>query len=189
VSAPEIGVRIGDCALGIVELAAFRDQAARLGSLLAARGVSLPERGRISRSTGRMIIAARPDRWLLLGPPEVPGALAQSWQAVCGGCAAVVEHSAALSAVYATGPAMREMLKRGCRLDLDPRAFPAGAAGATLMAQVSVTVAMLASGVLLLTPASTARHFREWLAAAAKPFGLGSLGDVTVAALSGEPIT
>ena len=38
------------------------------------------------------------------------------------------------------------------------------------MAQVAVTLAVLPAGVLLLTPSSTARHFQEWLAAAARSF-------------------
>jgi len=44
----------------------------------------------------------------------------------------------------------------------------------------------LAAGWLLLTPATTARHFREWLSAAAGPFGMASRTGVTVATLSGE---
>jgi sarcosine oxidase gamma subunit len=63
------------------------------------------------------------------------------------------------------------MLARGCRLDLDPVEFPAGHAAATHMAQVSVIIAALPSGIMLLTPATTARHVREWLASTAQPFG------------------
>jgi sirohydrochlorin ferrochelatase len=34
-----------------------------------------------------------------------------------------------------------------------------------------VILVALGSGLLLLTPASTARHFHEWLLAAARPLG------------------
>jgi hypothetical protein len=54
------------------------------------------------------------------------------------------------------------------------------------MAQVAVILAVLPSGLLLLTPATTARHLREWLASTAKPFGLVPRADVTVAAVCGD---
>jgi hypothetical protein len=54
------------------------------------------------------------------------------------------------------------------------------------MAQVGVIVARLPPGVLLLSPASTAQHFAEWLATAARPFGFGAGADVTVGALRGD---
>jgi sarcosine oxidase gamma subunit len=75
---------------------------------------------------------------------------------------------------------------RGCRLDLDPDVFPAGSAAATIMAQVSVTIMALSSGVLLLTPATTARHFYEWLASAAKPFGFVAQPALSFSMLSGD---
>jgi heterotetrameric sarcosine oxidase gamma subunit len=184
-----IGVCIADCAADIIELVALRDGSGALGSVAAARGAPLPECGRICRSVDGLILAVRPERWLLCCASAAPGAAARSWQAACDGHAAVIEHSAALTLSYVTGAAAREMLKRGCRLDLDPRFFPAGAAAATIMAQVPVILAALASGVMLLTPASTSRHFREWLVTTARPFGLGSCGSVTVAQLSGECIT
>jgi sarcosine oxidase subunit gamma len=88
--------------------------------------------------------------------------------------------------LHLAGPAVSDVLARGCRLDLHPAAFLPGSAAATSMAQVSVTLARLHAGWLLLTPSSTARHLREWLAAAARPFGLLERGNVNVAALSGE---
>jgi heterotetrameric sarcosine oxidase gamma subunit len=183
-----IGVRIADCTADIIELAAFRDGSDALGSLAAARAAPLPKCGRLCRSVGGLILAVRPDRWLLCCARAATGTAARSWQTACDGRAAVIEHSAALTLFYVTGASAREMLKRGCRLDLDPRAFPPGAAAATIMAQVPVILAALASGLVLLTPASTSRHFREWLITTARPFGLGSFGSVTVAQLSGECI-
>jgi sarcosine oxidase gamma subunit len=78
------------------------------------------------------------------------------------------------------------MLARGCRLDLEPTLFPPGRAAATIIAQVPVTLAALASGMLLLTPATTGRHLRHWLAATARPFGLMPVTSVSVATLTGD---
>jgi hypothetical protein len=60
---------------------------------------------------------------------------------------------------------------QACRIDLDPLAFPVGTACATIMAQVPVILVALASGLLLLTPATTARHFHEWLVSASRLLG------------------
>jgi len=197
VSAPEphpaggvsLGVRIAECTADIIELAALRRQADALRAVAAARSVPLPASGRLGPGADGLILEVRPERWLLVCAPAAPGAAAQSWQAACAGCAAVIELSAALTAYHVTGAAARETLIRGCRLDLDPRVFPAGSAAATLMAQVPVIIGALASGVLLLTPSSTARHFHEWLIHVAKPFGLAPLASVTVARLHGECLT
>ena len=184
-----VGVRIGDCAADIIELAAYRGQAGALASVAAERAVALPALGRVERIAAGLVLAVRPGRWLLLFAPSEPASLASSWQQAGSGCAAVIEHSAALRAFYITGQATREMLKRGCRLDLDARHFPSGAAAATIMAQVPVTLAALPDGVLLLAPSSTARHMREWLMGAAGPFGLGLLPNADFALLCGEPIS
>jgi sarcosine oxidase subunit gamma len=97
-----------------------------------------------------------------------------------------VDLSSAFTALYVAGPAVREVLARGCRLDLHEEAFASGGVASTHMAQVAVTLAALPAGWLLLTPSTTARHFREWLTATAGPFGIASRTGVTVATLSGE---
>ena len=110
-----------------------------------------------------MSLSVRPDRWLLLSPPSAPGEAAKKWATRCAGCAATVDLSSAFAAFELSGNSAREMLARGCRLDLDPAAFPEGHAAATIMAQVSVILANLGPAFLLLTPSTTARHFDEWL--------------------------
>jgi heterotetrameric sarcosine oxidase gamma subunit len=192
VSAPELvagpgaGVRLASYPADIVEIAALREGARTLRDVAAARAESLPACGRITHAARGLILSVRPERWLCIYPPAAAGVSARSWQAACAGCAAAVDLSSALTGLYLSGRVVREVLRRGCRLDLDPQVFPAGTAAATFMAQVPVILAALGAGLLLLTPSSTARHLREWLAAAAKPFGLMPLAGVTVASLSGE---
>jgi heterotetrameric sarcosine oxidase gamma subunit len=188
-SAPDEGVRLATCAADVIELAALRGRAGNLAEVAAARGVALPERGRTCATANGLALAVRPDRWLLVTPPLAPGAAAAAWERPCAGCAAAVDLSSALTVLHVAGAAVREMLTRGCRLDLDPRAFPAGHAAATPMVQVQVILAALPSGFLLLTPSTTARHLREWLEGAARPFGLGLRGNVTVTDLSGDEFT
>jgi heterotetrameric sarcosine oxidase gamma subunit len=191
VSGPEsasAGVRLASCAADVVEIAALHGRAREIGSIARGRGLDLPALGRLALGSDQLALCVRPERWLLLGPPAFPGATAALWQAACARVGAAVDLSSGLTALHLSGPQVRELLSRGCRLDLDPDVFPAGSAAATIMAQVAVILAALPSGLLLLTPATTARHLREWLISTAKPFGLALRADVTVAALSGDGV-
>jgi heterotetrameric sarcosine oxidase gamma subunit len=194
VSVPDAGTAPGapaglTCAplpADIIELAALRARTHVLRALGARRGLNFPEFGRSARARDTLVLGTRPERWLVLTAPGPPGAALSLWREVCAGCAAVVDLSSAFTALCIAGPAVREVLARGCRLDLHDEAFAPGSVASTHMAQVAVTLAALPSGWLLLTPSTTARHFREWLTATAGPFGIASRTSVTVATLSGE---
>jgi sarcosine oxidase subunit gamma len=180
VSAPEAqampesapGLQLESSASDIVELAALRGRGGDVERIALGRGVQLPALGRTRVATDHLALCVRPQRWLILTPPAAAGISAAAWQAACAGAGAALDLSSGLCALEFTGSATREVLARSCRIDLDPGAFPIGAACATIMVQVPVILAALASGVLLLTPASTARHLREWLLSTAQPFGL-----------------
>jgi len=180
------GFSLASLPADIIELAALRERTQVLKALAARRGLAFPAVGWIAAARDTLLLCVRPERWLLLTAPGLPGSTLSLWRVPCIGCAAVVELSSGLTALHLAGPAVSDVLARGCRLDLYPEAFVPGSAAATSMAQVSVILARLPGGWLLLTPSSTARHLREWLAASARPFGLLEHGNVNVAALSGE---
>ena len=173
-------VALGSCSLDIVELAALRGRAGELERIARDRGVQLPPLGRASIARDAIALGVRPERWLILTPPAAPGTAADAWGPACSGVAAAVDLSSGLAALHVAGSAVPQVLARGCRLDLHPQAFPAQRTAATMMAQVSVILAALHSGWLLLTPSTTARHFQEWLASAARPFGLRALAGLTI---------
>jgi sarcosine oxidase subunit gamma len=179
------GVALASCAADIVELAAFRERAVDLERFATERDVTLPGPGGIVARSGCLTLSVRPGRWLLLAPRASPGANAARWQEASSGRAAIMDVSSALVAFLLSGPAAHEMLARACRLDLDAGAFPVGRAAATIMVQVPAVLARLTPGMLLLTPATTARHLREWLVATSQPFGLALPADATVGELCG----
>jgi sarcosine oxidase subunit gamma len=183
------GITCASLPADIIELAALRDRTHVLRALAARRGLSFPEVGRIVTARGMVVLCTRPERWLLLTPSAPPGAALSSWRGASSGCAVAVELSSAFTVLHIAGPAVREVLARGCRLDLHADVFAPGSTAATHMAQVSVTLVALPAGWLLLTPSTTALHFREWLTATAAPFGLAARTGVTVATLSGELAT
>ena len=188
-SAPEARIVLASCPADIVELIAFRERADDLGQLTAERGLALPGAGGIVARPDGLMLSVRPGRWLLLSPPAAAGVSAARWAGVSRGCGAVVELSSALAAFVLRGPSVGELLARACRLDLDASAFPEGRAAATIMVQVPAVLARLAPGMLLLTPATTAQHLREWLVEASSPFGLALARDATVSGLCGEILT
>jgi heterotetrameric sarcosine oxidase gamma subunit len=164
--------RLGAWDRDVVEIAPLPGRAAELRSLIEARGLKLPPVGRVAGTDEWMVLCVRPGRWLWVGPRQEAGASAAEWEKACAGVATVVDLSSALKVYALTGSAVGEVLARGCRLDLNPGVFAAGRAARTLMAQVSVILARGDSGMMLLTPATTAQHFIEWLTATARPFGL-----------------
>jgi sarcosine oxidase, subunit gamma len=195
VSAPERsdapappGVELARVAADIVEIAALRDGAAPLTRIAGELGIALVPTGRVAAAaSGALVLSVRPGRWLLLFTPGPPGERAARWQAALAGQGVAVDQSSALAGLHVCGSAVRELLARGCRLDLAPEVFAPGRAAATIMVQLPVVLAALPSGLLLLTPATTAAHLEEWLAAAAQPFGLRRRPDAIVEALYGEP--
>lgn len=166
-----VGVRCAHVMADIVELAARRDGAPALLAMTGPRAWSLPGFGQSAATAGRISICVRPERWLLVHARGPAGASAADWERAVGNDAGIVDLSSALTVFRLSGATVREMLARGCRLDLDPGAFAPGQAAATIMAQVSVILVALSSGMLLLTPSTTARHLSEWLAHTAAPFG------------------
>lgn len=185
-SATGAGIACAAVAADVIELAAWRERTQVLKALAGRRGLTLPALGWSAAARTTLVLGVRPERWLLLSAPALPGVALANWRVPCAGCAAAIELSSALTALHLAGPAVPDVLARGCRLDLHPAAFVPGSAAATSMAQVPVLLAALPAGWLLLTPSSTARHLRDWLAATAAPFGFVSVASVTVAFLSGE---
>jgi heterotetrameric sarcosine oxidase gamma subunit len=197
VSAPEVrsipgnarGLQLETSASDIVEIAALRARAGDVAAIAQGRGVRLPPLGSALVAPDHLALCVRPQRWLILTPPAAAGASAAGWQAACTGLAAVLDLSSGLSALEFSGPEARAVLARSCRIDLDPQAFALGTACATVIAQVSVIIVALASGLLLLTPASTARHFHEWLVSASKPLGFEPAARQPEAAVPGEQLS
>jgi heterotetrameric sarcosine oxidase gamma subunit len=183
------GIALASCPADIVELAAFRERAGELGQIAAGQNLTLPAPGGVLADTGRLALCVRPERWLIVAPPGAPGESAARWAAAGHGRGAVVDLSSALAAFVLAGPAVGEMLARACRLDLADGAFPVGRAAATIMVQVPAILARLTPGMLLLTPATTAQHLREWLVETSRPFGLAQVPDATVSELYGESST
>ena len=107
----------------------------------AALGGSLPRTPNTAAATinGWTLLWLGPDEWLVTGPAQEGAALEDALRVRLDG------HHHALtdvSAMYATlalsGPRAREVLMKGCRLDVHPRAFAPGTCVQTAVAKAQV---------------------------------------------------
>lgn len=150
----------------LVQVAPWRGDEAAFAERLRALGWELPAFGHLWSAPGRIACSVRPGRWLLATEPTAAspaGTLAALCETAIAGTGAVTDLSAARSAWRVSGPQARAWLSAGCRLDLDPAAFPPGRATVTLIAQVPVFIASMDDGWLLMAPSSMTEHLEGWL--------------------------
>ena len=150
----------------LVQVAPWRGSGAPFAERLRAAGWELPSFGHLWSAPERLACSVRPGRWLLAAEATAAapaGTLARLCETVIAGTGAVTELSAARGAWRISDPQARAWLAAGCRLDLDPEAFPPGRATVTLIAQVPVFIASMDDGWLLMAPSSMAEHLEGWL--------------------------
>lgn len=105
-------------------------------------GVALPARPNSFEAQGELAaLWLGPDEWLIVGPeaahPNLPRRLRT---ALTGLHAAVVDVSASRIIFELAGPKARELLMKGCPLDLHPRSFGPGRCAQSLLAKAQVLI-------------------------------------------------
>ena len=123
----------------------------------------------VTDTEGVAVLWAGPDEWLVVLPaldlPEMKGRLAD---ALHGIRSAVVDLSDARSVIRIEGTHARDVLAKGCALDLHPRVFRAGQAAHSLLAGATVTLHQTtdhdaAPAYDIYVPRSLADHLWRWL--------------------------
>ena len=137
-------------------------------------GVGLPSAGRSESAGETRVYWLGPDEWLLVGPADEV-ALAEVLRPAGG---AVVDVSGQRTVIEISGPYAREVLAKGCALDLHPRVVSAGFAVPTLLAHVPVIIDVRENGdpalgsaaeisAAIIVRTTFARHLADWLLDAA----------------------
>jgi sarcosine oxidase, subunit gamma len=141
--------------------------AAAAGAAAGALGAPLPvEPGTSARAGDADVLWMGPDEWLVLAPDGRGDALAAALaDALAGRHATVVDVSAQRTAIEVAGSAARDVLARGCSLDLHPRAFSPGRCAQTLLARAGVVLLQRGEepAYLVLVRASFAEYLAAWL--------------------------
>ena len=141
----------------------------------AALGVDLPVAPNtwVPAGTGRAVWLG-PDEWLLSSTTEAPEELEARVRAAAlelGGSATDV--SAQRIGLRLTGARVRDVLAKGCSIDLHPRVFGRGSSAQTMLGQAGVVLLALSDSGddhVVLVRSSFAGYLADWLLDAALEF-------------------
>ena len=141
----------------------------------ARLGVDLPPVPNtwVPAGTGRAVWLG-PDEWLLTSTTEAPEGLEARIRAAVlplGGAAADV--SVQRIGLRLTGPRARDVLAKGCSIDLHPRVFRRGSSAQTTLGMAGIVLLALSDAgdeYLVLVRSSFAGYLADWLLDAALEF-------------------
>jgi sarcosine oxidase, subunit gamma len=172
--------------LSMVNLRVTRSASGVADRVEQALGVALPGPGLVATLGERSVLWLGPDEWLVVGPDGGAAGLVGFLGAAIGdGPGSVVDVSANRDTLVISGPAARELLEKGCTLDLHPRAFGAGRCAQTTFARGHILIWQTADEAgqksadeasevgpvyRLLFRGSFADYFADWLIDAAAEF-------------------
>jgi sarcosine oxidase subunit gamma len=144
-----------------------------LGFALPAEPNTAASKGKPSAKTQVTALWLGPDEWWVLGA-EPAKLAAKLVQALDSQAAAVTEVGESRICIHIAGPHTRDLLAKGCPLDLHPRVFTAGACAQSLLAKAPVLIHQVeeqpAYDIYVLR--SFAEYLWLWLEDAAKEYGM-----------------
>ncbi|MER7202010.1 sarcosine oxidase subunit gamma [Streptomyces sp. CB01635] len=129
-------------------------------------GAPLPrEHGETTSSGAHTAFWLGPDEWLVLSQTEEGVAAAELREALAADPGSVVDVSANRTTLELSGPAARQVLEKGCPLDLHPRVFGPGRAVPTTVGPIAVLLWQVddAPTYRLLPRSSFADYLARWL--------------------------
>ena len=115
-----------------------------------------------------------PDEWLIVTPPNVQAWLIDSLEASLEGVhASVTDLSGGYTTIALSGPRARDVLAKGCPLDLHPAVFGPGDCAQTLVAKAGALIRCVDSSPSfeLVIRRSFAEYAALWLGDAALEYG------------------
>lgn len=130
-----------------------------LGALLP------PQCGHTTTSGPHTVVWLGPDEWLVLSQADANAVTGELREALAGAPGSVVDVSANRTTLELSGPAARQVLHKGCPLDLHPRAFGPGQAASTTVGPVAVLLWQVddAPTYRLFPRSSFADYLARWL--------------------------
>ncbi|MFO1350934.1 MAG: sarcosine oxidase subunit gamma family protein [Gammaproteobacteria bacterium] len=175
----DASVKLGERALlGQVNLRGDPSDAGLIQSLASIFGVEWPvQPNTASEGGGGVICWLGPDEWLIQVAQGEEGEVIAELRAALGGRhAAVVDVSSGFVVITLGGRRARDVLAKGCSLDLHLKAFRHGQCAQTLLAKAGVLLRPCADGTMEITVRrSFAEYLWMWLEDAAWEYGLAVL--------------
>ena len=136
-------------------------------------GLKLPRGPRRVAAKGLALIGTAPGQWLAVAENAASRQVLYELAKQLVGHAAITEQSDSKAVIRLSGPHAREVLAKGCSLDLHPRVFKPGNAATTPIALIDCQLWQIddAPSYDLAVPSSFAESFWSWLTASAAEFG------------------
>lgn len=160
--------RIPTPAIQLLRLRGYDD--AVLDALDGSLSVALPRVPNHAAGADPRVIGLAPGEWMLVG-----GAITDDLL-LAAAAGAIIAHVADIGegrVVYAVaGPRARDLIAKGCPIDLHSRAFGAGRSAQSVLAQVFVVIDQPSNDAVfhLYADASYARHLELWFGDAVLEF-------------------
>lgn len=157
--------------LGLASIIVRRDAPPDIASSLTCLlGVEPPTTPRMARGRDADLIWSGPSQWLYLSRNR---GQVEPLAATLAGIAAVADQSDSRAVLRVSGPNIRDVLAKGCLIDLHPRAFTTGDAALTSIAHIGVHLWQRddAPTYDLAVVRSMAASFWSWFAASAAEYG------------------
>jgi sarcosine oxidase, subunit gamma len=132
--------------LGHINLRCDPADAELTGAIERALECSLPRKPNTFQraSAGLKVLWLGPDEWLVVTPEGGEEMVAAALRrAVSEGFAGVVELGSGQTVIEIAGPRAREVIAKGCPLDLHPRMFGPGSCAQSRLARALVTIAQV----------------------------------------------
>ncbi len=128
--------------LAMLDLRGNPADAAFLRAAEAALGVALPVKANTAASAGDLkILWLGPDEWLVIGPPGNDARMERQLSDAVGPQGGyVTDMGESRTVIVVSGVRARDVLAKGCPLDLHPLAFGAEACAQSLVAGVNVAL-------------------------------------------------
>ena len=140
----------------------------------AATGCDFPPLANRFETAGeRHVIWLAPDEYLLLCESGKEKALHDTLKStIKTSHFAITDVSDSLCALSISGPSVRDVLAKGCSLDLHPSQFGAGQCAQSLLAHAGITLMALSDDAfILICRTSFAPYVHDWLVDAALEYG------------------
>jgi sarcosine oxidase, subunit gamma len=171
------GISLGLRPLGKIDLRGSPAERAFMSGVGRVLDLLLPTEPTGSASKGRVsALWLGPDQWLVTCPPDdTPFFISSLREALGDTHHALTDVSEGLVTFTLAGPSARDVLAKGCPLDLHSRAFTPGSCARSLLAKVDVLLHLHADepqGFDLHVARSFAQYLWTWLEDAGREYGL-----------------
>jgi sarcosine oxidase subunit gamma len=160
--------------LAIAHVAARKGKAQEVSQCLAGLAGTVPaDAPACVMGEGMAVVGCAPGQWFMYVEGSDRSARTARLTEALGASASIIDHASGKVVIRMTGPRSRDVLMKGCAIDLDPRVFGPGSAAVTEIAHIGCQLWQVDDKPTfdLVVNRSIAKSFWSWLTASAAEFG------------------